>query len=177
MGCHSDRSALRNSDWQALPGSVVRNSVERFLSGLVAPDVHDLPVRTGQHLPSILLLVRHQRRGIPHSQVNNEPIGVDGNIENASAAPLRLAALVPVDHIVTGPTWWLRVVRRSPANVGSKQVREPIEVGTVESRANSRCQVLHVGHRRLCHSDILPPVSCKEDVVSGPWGFMRLGGG
>jgi hypothetical protein len=93
--------------------------------------------------------------------VNNEPISVDGNFENASTAPLRLAALVPADDIVTGPTWWLRVVRRSPANVGSKQVREPIEVGTVECRANSRRQVLHVGHRRLCHSGITPPV-CSD---------------
>lgn len=70
--------------------SVVRDSVERFLGGLVAPDVHDLPVRTGQHLPPILLLVRHQRRVIPHSQVNNEPIAVDGNIEDATAAPCAL---------------------------------------------------------------------------------------
>jgi hypothetical protein len=75
--------------------------VECLLGGLVAPDVRDLTSLADEHLPSVLPFVRHGARLVSDSQVNDEPIAVDGYIEDTSAAPLRLAALVPADHVTT----------------------------------------------------------------------------
>jgi hypothetical protein len=102
--------------------------------------------------------------------MNDEPIAVDRNIENASATPLFFASLVPADHIATGPTRRLWVVRRSPANIGSKQVREATEVRTVEGATNSRRQVLHARHGSLGHFDIMPPAcSNLPNADATPW--------